>query len=265
MSAPRATALQVAALAMLVHLLPRAFDRVLLVVQQVLHEHDELDLAALIDAIARAILRRAQKAELALPVAQHVRLETGELADLADREEFLNRDRDDWAHRSCSDRSSRAISSGTASARRRDPRRECVHHLHDRHVDAVRARRAPARSRVVITPSATVSLPASAASSDAPFPISMPSARLRLSAPVHVSTRSPTPASPANVAALRAERDAEPRHLVQPARDERRARVEAEPHAFDDARRDRHDVLERAAELDADDVVVRVDAKRASC
>ena len=38
--------------------------------------------------------------------------------------------------------------------------------------------------------------------------------------------------------------------------------LKPEPDAFDDSGRDRHDVLERAAELDADDVVVRVDAKR---
>ena len=88
---------------------------------------------------------------------------------------------------------------------------------------------------------------------------------MRLSEPVHVSTRSPMPASPANVAAVRAERDAEPRHLGEPARDERGARVVAEPDAFDDPGRDGHDVLERTAKLDADDVVVRVDAKGARC
>ena len=59
----------------------------------------------------------------------------------------------------------------------------------------------------------------------------------------------------------RAERDAEPRHLVQPARDERGARVVAESNAFDDAGGDGHDVLERAAQLDADHVVVGVDAE----
>ena len=48
----------------------------------------------------------------------------------------------------------------------------------------------------------------------------------------------------------------------KPARDERGARVVAEANAFDDAGRDGHDVLERTAKLDADHVVVRVDAKR---
>ena len=38
--------------------------------------------------------------------------------------------------------------------------------------------------------------------------------------------------------------------------------LKPEPEPFGDAGRDGHDVLERAAELDADDVVVRVDAKR---
>src|SRR6476646_1553970 len=48
--------LEIALLAVVIHLLPRALDRVLLVVQQVLHEHDQLHLAPLIDAIARAVL-----------------------------------------------------------------------------------------------------------------------------------------------------------------------------------------------------------------
>src|SRR5688572_23607479 len=71
-------------------LLARPFDRVLLRVEQVFDEHDQLDLAPLIHAIAGAILGGIQKPELALPVTQHVRLQVGELADLADREELLN-------------------------------------------------------------------------------------------------------------------------------------------------------------------------------
>jgi len=60
-------------------------------VQQVLHEHDQLDLATLVHAITRAVLGGIQEAELTLPVAQHVRLQVGKLADLPDREELLNR------------------------------------------------------------------------------------------------------------------------------------------------------------------------------
>src|SRR5438445_188121 len=44
-----------------------------------------------LDAIPRPVLGRIKEAELALPVPQHVRLEIGELADLADREELLYR------------------------------------------------------------------------------------------------------------------------------------------------------------------------------
>src|SRR6267143_6449569 len=75
----------------LLDFLARALDRVFLRVQQVFHEHDQLDLAPLVHAIARAILGGIEKAELTLPVAQHVRLQVGKLADLPDREELLNR------------------------------------------------------------------------------------------------------------------------------------------------------------------------------
>src|SRR5438105_15873030 len=99
---------------MLVQLLPGAVDRVLLGVEQMLDEENQLDLLALIDPIPRSIFRRTEKAKLALPIAQHVRLETGELAHFADREELLNRI-GSAAHTSCSARSSRAISSCAAS------------------------------------------------------------------------------------------------------------------------------------------------------
>src|SRR5688572_32885268 len=55
---------------MLLDLLPRAFDRVLLGVEQVLHELNELDLPTLIDAIAGTVLRRTQELELTFPVSQ---------------------------------------------------------------------------------------------------------------------------------------------------------------------------------------------------
>src|SRR5438445_393693 len=77
--------------------------------------------AVLLDLLTRPfdrVFRGVQKTELALPVAQHVRLQIGELADLADREEFLDGVRD--AHRPpppplhCSAFSSRSIRSATA-------------------------------------------------------------------------------------------------------------------------------------------------------
>ena len=94
--------------AMLIHLLPRAVDRVLLDVEQMLDEHHQLNFAALVDAIARAILRRVQELELTFPISKDVRLESREVAHFSDREEFLYRLR---AHESPSARSSRRISS----------------------------------------------------------------------------------------------------------------------------------------------------------
>ena len=105
---------QLSRLPMLVELLPRAVDGVLLGVEQMLNEKNEFDLLTLINAISRSILRRTEKSELPLPVAQHVRLEASELTYLADGEELLDRICG-ATHASCSARSSRAISSCAAS------------------------------------------------------------------------------------------------------------------------------------------------------
>ena len=248
--------LEVAALAMLVDLLARALDRVLLVVQQMLHEHDQLDLAPLIDAIAGAILRRAEKAELALPIAKHVRLEAGQLADLADREELLNRFRRMGSRILLRSKFARH-ELGDGLARRVALEQNAVDHL-ARWACRRRVARASASAlAAVTTPSATVSFPASASSSDAPLPISMPIARLRLK---RAGAREHEIAQSRRVRRTSPHRapSATPSRVIscKPARDQRRARVVAEPNAFDDAGRDGHDVLERTAELDADHVVV---------
>src|SRR5207253_2401980 len=104
--------LQVPAAPILLDLLARPLDRVFLGVQQMLHQHDQLDLAPLIHPVAGPVLGGVQEAELALPVPQHVRLQVGELTHLADREELLNGMGD--AHRQCSGLSSRSIRSATA-------------------------------------------------------------------------------------------------------------------------------------------------------
>src|SRR5437879_2443887 len=83
--------LELAGATVLLDLLARAFDRVFLGVQQVLHEHDQLDLAPLVHAIARAVLGGIEEAELDLQIAQHVRLLVGELADVADRDDLMIR------------------------------------------------------------------------------------------------------------------------------------------------------------------------------
>src|SRR5207253_11208725 len=88
---PTCFRLELARAPVLLDLLPRALDRVFFGVEEMLDQHDELDLPPLVDAIPRPVLGRIKEAELALPVPQHVRLEIGELADLADREELLYR------------------------------------------------------------------------------------------------------------------------------------------------------------------------------
>ena len=87
---------------------------------------------------------------------------------------------------------------------------------------------------------------------------SMPTCRLRLSSPVQVSTRSPSPLSPLSVSRLAAHRAGQPRDLGETARDQRRQGVVPEAERLDDAGGDRDDVLERAAHLDAHDVVARI-------
>src|SRR5215208_3648817 len=169
--------LEIAAFAFLIHLLARALDGVLLRVQQMLDEQDELDLAALVYAVARAILGRVEKTELALPIPQHVRLEVGELADFTDAEEFLDGFGD---HASCSARSSRLMRSWTA-------RRAGWPSKRMRCTVATMGISTPSRAAsacallVVVTPSAIVSFPASASASVAPWPTATPTARLRLS------------------------------------------------------------------------------------
>src|SRR5256714_6574703 len=83
--------LELARAAILLDLLAGALDGVLLGVEQVLDQHDQLDLAPLVHAVAGAVLGGGQKTELAFPVAQHVRLEIGELTHPARRAELLDR------------------------------------------------------------------------------------------------------------------------------------------------------------------------------
>src|SRR4051812_26473796 len=166
---------QLPPLPLLVHLLPSALDGVLLRVEEMLHEQDQLHLAPLVHAVARTILGRIEEAELALPVPQHVGLEIGQLAHLADAEELLHGLR--GAHASCSARSSRAISSVTPRCAERPSK--STRYTMDTIGISTPSRSASASALFVVpTPSATVSFPASAASSVAPSPTAMPTARL---------------------------------------------------------------------------------------
>src|SRR5258708_36860940 len=66
--------LELARAAVLLDLLSRPVDGVLLRVQEVLDQHDQLDLAPLVDTVAGAVLGGGQETELAFPVPQHLRL-----------------------------------------------------------------------------------------------------------------------------------------------------------------------------------------------
>src|SRR5213594_3815783 len=189
--------LQLARATILLDLLARAFDRVFLRIQQVLHQHDQLDLAPLIHPVAGPVLGGVQEAELALPVPQHVRLQVGELTHLADREELLNGMGD--AHRQCSGLRSRSIRSATAwlgdlRLKRTSATSRAIGSSTPCRSASVTAERA------VFTPSTTAARPASASSTRFPSPSSTPSWWLRDRGPVAVRMRSPIPASPANVA-----------------------------------------------------------------
>src|SRR6266511_478287 len=166
--------LELPASAVLLDLLARALDRVLLRVQQVLHKHDQLDLAPLVHPVPRAVLGRVQEPELALPVAQHVRLQIGELAHLADREELLYRMRMREAHRQCSGFSSRSIRSATAWLGGFPLNSTSATSRAIGNSTPCRSPRVTAE-RAVFTPSATVARPASASSSRLPRPSSIPS------------------------------------------------------------------------------------------
>ena len=67
------------------------------------------------------------------------------------------------------------------------------------------------------------------------------------------------PASPASVSGEPPREIGEPRDLGEPARDDRRARVVPVAEPLDGAGRDGDDVLQRAAALDAVDVLARVE------
>ena len=78
---------------------------------------------------------------------------------------------------------------------------------------------------------------------------------------MQVATRSPSPASPANVGGSAPSADAEPGGLGEPAGDERGLGVVAHAHALGHADGEGDDVLDGAAELAADDVGVGVGAE----
>src|SRR5437899_3772245 len=185
--------LELPAAPILLDLLARALDRVFLRIEQVLHQHDQLDLAPLVHAVAGPVLGGVQEAELALPVPQHVRLQVGELTHFADRKELLHGM--GGAHRPCSGLSSRSIKSATAWLgdfrwKRTSATSRAIGSSTPCRSASVTAERA------VFTPSTTAARPASASSRRFPSPSSTPSWWLRDRGPVAVRMRSPIPASP---------------------------------------------------------------------
>src|ERR1041385_3799567 len=116
----------------------------------------------------------------------------------------------------------------------------------------------------VFTPSATSRVSPRICSSVLPRPSSTPPRRVRESAPGQGGARAPPTGEPAEGREPAAEGDAELGHLVQAARDERGVGVRAEAEAFEDARGDGDDILERAGELDAADVVGAIEPERAA-
>ncbi len=152
-----------------------------------------------------------------------------------------------------SERCGRSISASTADSHVRSSVEHRGHLRRDRQLDPV-ALAERQRRAVVFTPSATIFMPARISGSERPRASSMPTWRLRLRLPVHVSTRSPSPLKPAGVSRWPPAAQRQPRDFREAARDERRQRVVAEAEPFDDAGRDGDDVLQRAADLDADDV-----------
>src|SRR5690606_10790314 len=71
----------------------RAADGVALFVQQAADLAHHQHIMALVVAAVATTLDRAEAGELGFPVAQHVRLDVAQLADLADGEVALGRDR----------------------------------------------------------------------------------------------------------------------------------------------------------------------------
>ena len=108
------------------------------------------------------------------------------------------------------------------------------------------ARRARARRRSSRTPSATIFMPARISASARPRASSMPTWRLRLKRAGAGQHEIAEAAQPGERFAAAAGRAGQARQLGEPARDQRRQRVVAEPQPFDDAGGDRDDVLHRA-------------------
>ena len=132
----------------------------------------------------------------------------------------------------------------------------------DRQLDTLvagRARRRRCSSRRPRRPSAS---PARRSRSVPPRATCSPKPRLRLCFDVQVAMRSPIPASPMYVSGLAPRAVPRRAHLRQSARHERGLGVVAVAEAVGHAGRDRDDVLGRAAQLDTDDVGVRVHAER---
>ena len=127
----------------------------------------------------------------------------------------------------------------------------------DRHLETC-AIREFLTARAVLIPSATSFNSAVISASVLPFPSSSPTNRLRERLPVHVNTRSPSPASPINVSTCAPSRRA--RRVISASPRVISAATLFEPKPSPDCHpsSDRHHVLHRATQFGSDDVGVRV-------
>ena len=132
----------------------------------------------------------------------------------------------------------------------------------DRRLDTSSSRPSACTMRQLLTPSATWFISAMTSSMVRPSPSRWPTVRLRDWGEMQVAMRSPMPGEAGERQRRAAQGDAEAGDLGQAAGDDRRAGVVAGAEAVGHARRDGDDVLERAAELAADEVVVGVDAEQ---
>ena len=144
-----------------------------------------------------------------------------------------------------------------AASCRRAPRRS----LRRSAARRLRARARSTRAGAVSTPSAS-GCAGREFGQRWPSPSARPKLKLREDGLVAVSTRSPRPDSPISVSARAPSACAEPRQLGEAAREQRGARAFAQPQAVDDAAGDGIDVLRRAAERDADQIVARIGPER---
>ena len=145
----------------------------------------------------------------------------------------------------------RSISASTASRGDTPALEHCGHLRGDRQLDAVPRAERQRRAGRAHAFGDHLHVCREMSASERPRPSSMPTWRLRLRSPVHVSTQIAEAAQAGQRLAPAALGARQPGDLGEAARDQRRQRVVPETEPFDHAGGNRDDVLQRAADLDA--------------